>query len=468
MRWNSIRFRLTLWYAAALVLGLGLFASLVWLSLRQRLLQELDRDLAGRSAQFEQYFRGESAEVANNDQLTDELEEFCQALPPASYVDLRGSTGFEFHFPDSSTPRAAHLRMTQSRFSLGDATFDLEVGAPMTNLIHTLQLLRLLLLSLLPVVILIACLGGAWLSARALRPIQDITDAAKAISIENLSERLPVPPTGDELARLTQVLNGMLARLESAVKRLSQFAADASHELRTPLAVIRTTAELALRRARAPESYRESLAEIAAETERMTQLVEDLLALARSGTEASEMPRSPLDLAALLSEVCAELRSLAETRQIGIETRFLEPPAVPAPVISGNRMALRRLFVILLDNAIKYSPPGSGVRVALAVEEGGRASVTIEDSGAGISPADLPHIFERYYRGEGNRASHSVRGGDSDRTGDGHGIGLALADRIARAHGAVIEVNSSTAGSSVFRVSFALSASANLQIAALS
>jgi signal transduction histidine kinase len=468
MRRNSIRFRLTLWYAAALVLGLGLFASLVWLSLRQRLLQELDRDLADRSTRFEQYFRGESAEVANNDQLTDELEEFCQALPPASYVDLRGSNGFEFHFPAASSSRAAglragDLRMTQSRFSSSGATFDLEVGAPTANLIHTLQLLRLLLLSLLPVVILIACVGGAWLSARALRPIQDITDAAKAISIENLSERLPVPSTGDELARLTQVLNGMLARLEAAVKQLSQFAADASHELRTPLAVIRTTAELALRRVRAPESYRESLGEIAAEAERMTQLVEDLLALARSGTEASQMPRSPLDLAALLNEVCAELRPLAETRQIRIDAKA---PAIgeSSAIVSGNRPALRRLFVILLDNAIKFSPAGSIVRVALAREdaredarEGGRVSVTIEDSGAGISQADLPHIFERYFRGS--------EGGVE---GEGYGIGLALADRIAKAHGAEIEVRSSPGSASVFRVSFALSASANLQIAALS
>jgi heavy metal sensor kinase len=304
------------------------------------------------------------------------------------------------------------------------------------------------------VVIAIACAGGAWLSARALKPIQDITAAAGAISIENLSERLPVPSTGDELARLTEVLNSMLVRLESAVKRLSQFAADASHELRTPLAVIRTTAELALRRPRAAESYRQSLSEIAAETERMTQLVEDLLTLARSGTEASQMPRSPLELNALLREVCAELHSLAESRQIHIDTSFGATPAA----VSGNRPALRRLFVILLDNAIKYSPSGSRVRVALTLEQE-LASVTIEDSGAGISHADLPHIFERFYRA-------GVKQGEEE--SEGHGIGLALADRIARAHGASIEVRSSPGASSVFRVSFPLSASANLQIGALS
>jgi signal transduction histidine kinase len=160
------------------------------------------------------------------------------------------------------------------------------------------------------------------------------------------------------------------------------------------------------------------------------------------------MPRSPLDLHVLLREVCAELHSLAETRQIHVHANLGDHPAI----VSGNRAALRRLFVILLDNAIKYSPAGSGVRIALNREHE-RASVTIEDSGAGISQADLPHIFERFYRaGEG----------------EGHGIGLALADRIARAHGATIEVRSSPGSSSVFRVSFPIATSANLQIPALS
>jgi signal transduction histidine kinase len=447
MQVNSVRFRLTLWYAAWLILALGLFSFLLWLSLRQRLISELDQDLAGRSSRFEQYFRAESAELGNDNQLKDELDEFCQALSPGSYVHLRGSGGFEFDYGPLPEPESP-LRTRQDRFSVGGQTFELKVGAATGSIEHTLSLLRLLLLSLLPVVIAIACAGGAWLSARALKPIQDITAAANAISIENLSARLPVPSTADELSRLTEVLNSMLGRLEGAVKRLSQFAADASHELRTPLAVVRTTAELALRRSRPAESYRESLSEIGTEAERMTQLVEDLLTLARGGTEASQMPRSPLDLNALLGEVCAELRGLAESRQIQID----RAPRDQSAIVSGNRPALRRLFVILLDNAIKYSPPGSIVRLTLT-QERGRASVTIEDCGAGISQADLPHIFERFYRGA---------------EGEGHGIGLNLADQIASAHGATIEVRSSPGAFSVFRVSFPAPASASLQIHALS
>src|SRR5262249_4159803 len=143
------------------------------------------------------------------------------------------------------------------QFSSRGNIFQLEAGAPLGDVLHTLDLLKLLLGSMIPVAILIACLGGAWLSGRALKPVRDITAAALTISIENLSGRLPVPPTGDDLARLTEVLNTMIERLESAVKTLSQFVTNASHELRTPLAIIRTTAELALRRGRTPESYRQ-------------------------------------------------------------------------------------------------------------------------------------------------------------------------------------------------------------------
>jgi signal transduction histidine kinase len=196
------------------------------------------------------------------------------------------------------------------------------------------------------------------------------------------------------------------------------------------------------------------------------------------------MPRSALDLRALVADVATELRPLAEARHVRIQTLSGGDPAF----ISGNPQALRRLFVILLDNALKYSPEGGEVRLRLSRESGPnldkRVSVSIEDSGTGISPTDLPHIFERFYRASDVRAV-GVRAGDDAAGGDGrageglagegtnkgqnpegHGIGLALADHIARAHGAQIEVRS-TEGSSVFRVTFAAYASANPQIAAI-
>lgn len=434
---RSIRFRLTVWYAVILTAGLSLFGGLIYWSLRNRLMGEVDEDLAGRASRFEKYFKTESAETATNAQLRDELGEFCQALPPASYIDLRGASGFAFRYPERAAARSGDLRTLQRQFDLNGEVFHLEVGAPIRDVRHTLELLRILLWSFLPVVIAIACIGGAWLSGRALKPVHEIAAAALTISIENLSERLPVPATGDELARLTEVLNSMLARLESAVKTLSQFVADASHELRTPLAVIHTTAELALRRARTPDSYRQSLQDVVAETERMTQLVEDLLLLARSDTEVASMPLAAIDVRDVLRDVCAEVRSLAEKREIRVNARLGDEPAV----ISGNRPALHRLFLALLDNAMKYSPAGGNVNLRVQRDDS-RVAVTIEDFGAGIGEADLPHIFQRFYRAAGMRSD------------DGHGLGLALAQSIARAHGAPIQVESTEGAGSVFRVVF--------------
>ncbi len=440
MHRRSIRFRLTVWYAVVLAAGLSLFSALIWLSLRHRLMEEIDQDLEGRASRFERYFASESAEAAD-DQLRDELEEFCQALPPSSYVELRGANGFTFHYPVGAREPEENVRTLRRQFTFNQEVFDLQIAAPVADAEHTLGLLRLLLWSMIPVVIVIACLGGAWLSGRALKPVNDIAAAALTISIENLAERLPVPPTGDELARLTEVLNTMFARLESAVKTLSQFVADASHELRTPLAVIRTTAELALRRARTPESYRDSLQEVAAEAERMTRLVEELLVLARSDAATAEMPLAPVDVREVLAEVCDEMRGLAGMRRIRIQASYGASHGEAAAIVAGNRPALHRLFLVLLDNAVKFSRPGGEVSLKVENTES-QVSVSIEDFGVGISEADLPHIFKRFYRA------------DRARTGGGHGLGLSLAKSIARLHGASIEVHSTEGAGSRFQVNF--------------
>jgi signal transduction histidine kinase len=461
MRRRSIRFRLTVWYAAILSVALGLFGGLVWWALRDRLVAEIDRDLSARANQFEKYFKAESAEavagqLSRADALRDELDEFSQGLPPGNSISVRGANGFTFSYPAKMPPpiAEARFRIVRRQFELNGDAFDLEVRAPMDGVLHTLDLLRLLLLSMIPVVIAIACIGGAWLSARALKPVSDITAAALTISIENLSRRLPVPETGDEIERLTEVLNTMLERLESAVRTLSQFVADASHELRTPLAVIRTGAELALRRSRSTEAYRDALQEIAAETERMTKLVEDLLILARSDTGTAEIPLEPVDVREIVESVCAEMRGLADLKRIPVKISTVGAVVVAAEnrpaTIAGNRPALHRLFLVLLDNALKYSDPGSDVNVAVNVapkrtesKEGSRVTVSIENFGPGISETDLPHIFKRFYRAD------RVRGGE------GYGLGLSLAHSIARAHRATIEARSAD-GSTIFEVTFPL------------
>jgi len=454
MRGRSIRFRLTVWYAAVLTAGLAIFGGSIWWLLQHRLLSELDADLSDRARRFESYFQTESLEVSSDAQLRDELNEFCQALPGDSYIAVRGASGFRFRYPETPSPETraiTGLHMIERRFVSGGEEFDMEVGAPSGSVAHTLGLLRTLLASLIPVMVLIACIGGAWLSGRALKPVRDLSAAAMRISIDNLSERLPEPHTRDELAELTEVLNSMLARLESAVATLAQFAADASHELRTPLSVIRTSAELALRRERPAESYRDALREVAGEAVRMTQLVEDLLLLARN--DAALAPASlvppftappfiPVDARDVIRDVCLELQWLAEARGVRIRS---ELPAAPA-LVSGHRLALHRLFLAVLDNAVKYSPRDGEVLASVECAEGGVA-VSIQDRGPGISPEDLPRIFQRFYRASRAR-------GDDGPGGGGHGLGLALAQSIARTHGARIEVHGQPGEGSTFRVRF--------------
>lgn len=437
---RSVRFRLTAWYALILSAALCVFSGLVWLMMEQRLLRDIRRGLTEEAARFEDFVQKEAAEMPPVD-LKDEIEEFCHALPASSYLALRpagGAPGLTFQYPPSVPAPREHYEVLKRTISIRNEPFALEIGTSRSEMHRALELLQTLLFSLVPVVIAVSCLGGAWLSRRALKPVDEITSAAKAIGIENLASRLPMPHTGDELERLAEAWNSTLARLDSAVAVLSRFAADASHELRTPVAVIRTSAELALRRERDPEAYRESLREIAAESERMTQLVEDLLFLARRDTRGAGMPMEPLDLRDVLRDAAQELHCLADARGIRIRVT----PGTEAATVAGNAPALRRLFLALFDNALKYSEAGTEVSADVA-RKNGRVVASVQDHGIGIAAEDLPHIFQRFYRA--NKA----------RSDGGHGLGLSLALSIAVAHEAAIDAASEPGHGSLFQVSFA-------------
>jgi len=287
-----------------------------------------------------------------------------------------------------------------------------------------------------PGVLAIACFGGYWLSRRALAPVDQMTAAAQEIGIANLSRRLMVPPARDELRRLAETWNSMLARLEAAVTRLTQFTADASHELRTPLALIRTTAELALRRPRSTDEYREALTRIHTEAATMTQLVEDLLALARADAQADRLPLEAVELASVLQSVKEMGQSAVAQKNLDFHADIAGPC-----LVLGHAPALRRLFWALVDNAIKYTPAQGSVHVYLRVQEG-QAIVEVRDTGIGMSPEVQAHIFERFYRAD------PARGRDAG----GHGIGLSLAREIASQHQAELSVQSAPGEGSTFRV----------------
>ena len=296
--------------------------------------------------------------------------------------------------------------------------------------------LRNLLLLMVPVV-LILCVGGGYLLAgRALRPIESLHAELEAIGPTNLSSRLTVPPVADEVGRLTAEINSLLERLARASATQRRFASDAAHELRTPLSVLRTGLEVALARDRTPDENRAALGAAHREALSLCRIADELLMLSRLNGEVM-VDRQRLNLRALLSEIAATVGPLAQSREIKLTIDAREDVFV-----NGNTGHLRRLIVNLLDNALKFTPAGGSIDVGLR-SDANRAILRVADTGEGIHPAELPHIFDRFFRGAGS-------------PGEGSGLGLSLCREIARAHGGEIAAANLPSGGSAFVVTLAL------------
>jgi heavy metal sensor kinase len=454
---RSLRFRLAAWYTAILagtfaVVGVG-----VWWTMRDSIHDTVDRDLRARLRAMRQYLDRQLADP-DSGPLAEELAEQAALVPAGPRYRLAGADGrWIFQSPgtrgwEPEPPDASHLpengrtqtivvgktpvRVLSAPVAMGTV----QIGMPIDELYEMPDDFTWTALVTSPLLLLVAAAAGYWMSGRALRPVDRIARTAEHIEAQNLSARLPLSGTGDELDRLSATLNSMFGRLEASFRRMTQFTADASHELRTPVAVIRTTAEVARSKPRSEEEYAKALDRILAESERTTRLIEDLMLLARADAGADGIVLVPMDLADLVRESCAEAKVLAEAAGVRLITReFWECP------VRGDDQALRRLMLILLDNAVKYTPPGGSVTVSLSVERrpgDETAVVEVRDTGIGIAPEDLPHIFERFYRAAKDRS----------RASGGSGLGLSIAHWIAVRHGGEIRAESTLGAGSVFCV----------------
>ncbi len=432
-----IRTRLLLWYTGSFAAALALFAGMVWLGARQALNADLDHWLNGQAEGLERFLR---LELRSPDEagVTEEAREFCTALPGGSGLQLLDSGGSVLLSRPTVRPPIEHrvgsvissrwdgspVRVVARETSIRGRRYRFLLWRTNQEIEATLNRLGGLLLTLAPILMLLSAGGGWWLSRRALAPVDEMTAAARRVSLDDLGARLPVPPHGDELSRLGQAWNEMLDRLEHSAGRLRQFTADASHELRTPLAVMRTTAELALRHERTPEEYREALAGVRLGTEEMTRMIENLLELARADAGQLPVSRTKQDLSAVVDEAAAHVRPLAEQKAIRIESSSQGQLAV-----SGDRGLLRRLLLIVLDNALKFTPRQGRIAIR-AFREGPACVVEVTDNGCGIAPQDLPRIFDRFYQA------------DAARSGGGSGLGLAIAQWIVLSHRGTIQAES--------------------------
>lgn len=327
-----------------------------------------------------------------------------------------------------------YMRIGADRYSLED---------DMIRLDETMQLPSLIILLLAP-------LGGYILALRATRPIARIISTAARLEPTRLQERLPIRGAGDELDQLSQTINGLLDRIADYLERNREFVANAAHELRSPLTAIRSSVEVALNRQRSPEEYAALLDDVMGECQFLSDLVNRLLILA----EADAGRLAVRDQAARLDKIILESLDMFEP-VADLNNVSLEHPELPAAFVPGDEFHLRQLVRNLLDNAIKFSPRGGRVTVALAVVESTRRAVlTVCDQGAGIPPDDVPHVFDRFFRGD--KARQRQPGQHSS------GLGLSICQTIVRALGGEISVASTVGTGSTFTVVVPLAAPARM------
>lgn len=496
---RSIKWRLLVWLAFLLVILLGAFGITAFQLNRTNRLREVDEELSARVARVSGDVRGrlpfgrpmgpppqgfepgpwtegdvpgeprfrkghggpmrrplpswpEFQQILRNIRLSpptlalfDEADtnSFYYAVWAPDGTLLKRSTNApaELHFPGPPGPDTSI--QTRSLGSLREAYHFTEMGECILagrSMLSDLQAFSRFawLLVVAGAGVLALGLGGGWFMVRnSLRPIHQIGVAATRIASGNLSERISAADAESELGRLATVLNSTFARLESSFAQEKQFTADASHELRTPLAVMISETQTALNRDRSPEEYRETIRVCLDTAQQMRRLTQSLLTLARYDAGHERGQRVPTDLAER-AQACADLmQPLAEEKGITIE-RHLQPARIAADPDQIDQVILN-----LLSNALQSAKQGGRIRIATGTDKG-LLSLTVADTGPGIAEQDLPHLFERFYRGDKSRAR-----------ADGHaGLGLAICKSIVEAHGGALTAANQNGGGAVFTVSF--------------
>jgi len=463
---RSIKFRLVAWYAGLLSVIFVLLGASFYLDLRNFLQADLRQAQARRArllcnlllarvqqtgeayviGQIKDWFAPES---------NDRFIRLTRADGTLVYVSGAPKDG-SFNpadVPVFSGPKAAESWRTQKLSggntllieglyfkSAGNPAYWVEFGSLLDPVESMLQHLFLQLALGLPLAAVIITVGGYLLVQRALRPVQLITSAAEQITQLNLSDRLPVAKSGDELEQLSVALNRMIARLDDAFQNSKRFAADASHDLRTPLTVLRGELEAMVEDPQLDEALRGRLASLLEEAIHLSKIVDQLFVLTKLDSGEARKDWTRFDLAGLVQTTTEQMSLLAEDKRIVLSCQAFEPA-----LVQGDSSRIKQVIVNLLDNAIKYTPPAGRVQVRV-LRADGHALLEVEDNGIGIPPAALPHIFERFYRVDKARAA-----GD-----ESAGLGLAIVKAICTAHGAEVEAFSAPGAGSRFRVKIPL------------
>src|SRR5437867_6249212 len=461
---------MALWYAALLAGALALFGAATYLGLERYLQKSLEESLIKQARSIGDVLLV-NINQSGEDYVDNEITEHYSPEINGRFIRVTRADGKRIYVSgppkdgtfDPALVAAPRLPVAQEftrevamsdghelllhglPYRASDGTqFIIEVAAPYNQIESVLRGLLLTFALGLPLIVALAIGGGYLLMRGALRPVDEIRQKAAGITSRNLSERLPVLHTGDELERLAIDLNRMIDRLEESVDQINRFSADASHELRTPLTVLQGELEAIAQRGQGlPEDVKDTIGSALEETHRLAKIVESLLTISR--LEAGEARVQPvrLDFAELTRTTADQMKLLAEEKHIAMTCDGTNPVEVDA-----DPSRLKQVIVNLLDNAIKYTPQGGNIGISITRRDD-HADLEIADSGLGISSVDLPHIFDRFYRADKARS----------RQQGGTGLGLSIVRSICQAHGGRVTVNSAEGRGSLFRVELPVSTS---------
>jgi heavy metal sensor kinase len=454
---DSVRIRLTLWYAGVLALSLIAFALVIYYAAGNIFHERQDESLRSTAQTVASAYLEELGET--HSQSTAGKVVLAEITFPNRYVQLTDSAGNPIAasanlagstiaipaqvLADGRARGFSHASVNGVRVTVVPLSSDQTLGfaavaEPLSVLEDGLSELRRDLFAGVLLVLLLASAGGYFLARKSLAPVASMNSQTQRISAENLSARLDVTNPRDELGQLATTINDLLTRLENAFKEQQRFIADASHELRTPLAVLRGETEVALGKTRTIEEYQQSLSLIQDEAERLSRIVEDLFILARQ----------PINTRAALNKERVSLndavRDCARAAQVlafrkGVRLK-LENDS-PSIALNGDEDLIKRMLLNLLDNAVKYTPAGGEISLAL-VRQNGNAEIVVRDTGIGIPVEAQPRVFDRFYRVDKARA----------RTMGGAGLGLSIAQWIVEVHGGSINLASTPGRGSTFTI----------------
>ncbi len=439
MRVRTLRLRLTLWHLAFFSVLFGLSGIFLYGVLSRALVRQLDDSISAEAATAANLFADEMQEMHGDAE---------RAAPESlSGLRLRGGAAAIFDSgrmlasaprrePAEFDPATPGRHVAPQHIRIAGREYVVVVMEPLDRVAASLAIVRRALIFGIPLVLAIAAAAGFWLASRSLSPLDRMAEQAHEITGSSLHKRLDIGDAAHELETLAASFNELLSRLDQSFDTMRRFVADASHELRTPVSVIRSEADLALARERAPSEYRQSLALILDESRRLSTLIEDLLNLARADAGHVRLRVEEFYFNDLIAECCRAMEPLAAQR--GVALSFETPGDLP---FHGDEALIRRLAMNLLDNAVRYTPAGGRVTVSVASEPDG-IRLRVADTGIGISPDAAAHVFERFYRADKARS----------RQDGGFGLGLSIVKWIAESHHGHVALETAPEAGATFTV----------------